>query len=234
MRTILLILLMLLCTSLQAVAPAFRDVATTAGSTSDTVVISVPSATVDDDIMIAGIYTESDGQAITAPGGWTLLVTMDNGTGAFRTRWYWRRASSEPADYTWTATGSSWLGGGITAYSGAITTGSPIDANGSGDTGGADTSAVATSITTTVADTLIVYGMHNVGGVTATPPSGMTERVDVASYYGADVAQASAGATGNKTATLASSQTWACFLLALKPPAADVYPAATINNPLQY
>lgn len=204
-------------------APAFRSVADGGGASIDTVLITKPTGTVDDDILLAQIYTELNGQTVTPPAGWTSIVNIDNASGTFRTAWYYKRASGEGANYTFTATGSDWIGGAIASYSGCIGSGSPIDVNGSGNVGGSNTSAIASAVTTTVADTLIVFGSQNFIGTAATPPSGMTERQDVTGRYFADVAQATGGSTGSKTATLASADFWSAILIALKPPAvADV------------
>lgn len=199
-------------------APAFRSVASTASTGVDeTITVTKPSGTVDNDILLAQVYTEPNGQTITPPAGWTAIATIDN-TGGLRTGWYYKRAASEGADYTWTATGSTWLGAAIAAYSRCITSGSPIDVAGAGDTG-SDTSPAAAAVTTTVADTLIVYGSQELNLTPAyTPPTGMAERLDTDVYYFADVAQAAAGSTGTKTATLSATAPWSAILIALKPP----------------
>jgi len=203
-------------------APAFRSAANSVSGSGDTTTITKPAGTVDNDVMLAQIYAEPNGQTIDLLTGWTLIATADHATAGFRSRWYWKRAASEGTNYVWTATGSGWLGGAIAAYSGCITSGSPIDVNGAGNTGGSDTSAIASAITTTVIDTLIVFGSHQFNEPrTLTPPSGMTERLDADLNYFADVAQAAAGSTGSKTATISAADFWSAILIALKPPAGD-------------
>lgn len=73
--------------------------------------------------------------------------------------------------------------------------------------GGPSTSAVMSAITTTAANSLLVGFITQGVAQSSTPPSGMTEREDSATFgiaY-ADVIQASAGTTGTKTFTLPTS-----------------------------
>ena len=196
----------------------FRSAANSLVGQNDTTTITKPVGVVDGDILLAHIYAEPDGHAITAPSGWTLIVNVENVPSDFRSAWYWKRATGEGSNYVFTSTGSIWLGGAIAAYSGAIASGNPIDAFGSGNVGGSNTSAVATSITTTVANTLVVFGSHQFHlPPTLTPPAGMAERLDADLSYFADVSQAAAGATGSKTSTLSAADFWSANLIALKP-----------------
>lgn len=92
----------------------------TATSTSDTLdlTISKPSGTVDGDMMIALIGIND--QAIdSVPSGWTLL---DNSvTSGFRNILYYKRASGEPTDYTWSVlSGQSVFHGAITSWTGVL------------------------------------------------------------------------------------------------------------------
>ena len=134
---------------------------------------------------------------------------------------YWKRAASEGSSYVFSHTGSF---GDLTtqvyvaAYSGCIATGDPVDVF---SQNGASTGSTATytGVTTTVASTKLVLLGHNWDGTgTLTPPTGTTERFDGV-VYSADEDRASAGATGDRTQTLASSAPWGAFFVALKPAA---------------
>lgn len=72
-----------------------------ADSTTDAVTINVPSGTANGDIMLA--FTSSGSTAFTAPSGWTQIYNTSNGAGM--TAWY-RVASSEPSNYTFTCNSS--------------------------------------------------------------------------------------------------------------------------------
>ncbi len=207
-----------------AQAPAFRASTTAGNGAGTSVVVTKPTGTVQDDILINLLYLENTADTITAPSGWTELTACGgNQTGPtpdFRVKVYWLRAgASEPTSYTWSWTNSVWRTATMAAFSGAITTGDPTDGCSFNASATSSTSMTATGITTTVADTLVIFlGTEFDGSPTATPPSGMTERVDFANVYLADVAQASAGATGNKTATLSAAAWNTGSLTALKPP----------------
>ncbi len=198
--------------------PVFRSV-TTAGNGPDTqLIISVPAGVLDDDILIAVIAIEDD-VTVTAPGGWTL-IRQDDHTGAVMDLYtWWRRAASEPADYTWTFA-SAWRVGGMLAYSGAITTGDPQDATASGAEGDS-TSIVATGITTANDNSMLVQVAESLGGGAysgGTAPV-TNERIDLGggSGFGAyDGVQATAGASGSKTLTQSITGQYLTQLIAIR------------------
>jgi Right handed beta helix region len=218
--------------------PAFRSEAhITYGGAVDTVV-GKPTGTASGDILIALIFY---GQNInyaadpTPPSGWTqigsTLSIRDNISGVGFTSkvscWWLRAGGSEPSSYTWTFGGS--VGntqGAIAAYSGCIASGSPIDVSSvNSATFGAltGTTATGTGVTTTAVNELLVYLQTNWDGTgTLTPPTGMTERFDGIVYI-ADEGIGTVGATGNRTQTLASTNPWSAFMVALKPATVTIY-----------
>ncbi len=143
--------------------------------------------------------------------GWTEAVGLEIGT-YNRLHVLWKRASSEGASYIFACSGALWMSVGIVAYSGCIVSGDPVDVYSSTEYVVDDTTIRASGITTTRANDLLLFVAY-AAHTSATPPSGMTERVDYvnpsANYivYVADVAQASAGASGDKDATLPSAIT---------------------------
>ena len=201
-------------------APAFRAAETAGNSLGTSLTITKPTGTAEDDILIGFLAFENN-EAVTA-SGWTLIATAEESATWEGHCWYKRAGASEPADYTWSWTSSKWRNGIILAYSGGITSGNPIDVSSTNFESGADTSVECLTITTTVVDTMIVGLAGNINGAGAwTPPSGMTERIDISTpVSAADVTQASAGATGEKVFTAPSSSKDVSFLLAIKPPAA--------------
>ena len=211
-------------------AIAFRAATTASkGDTGSTLVINVPTGTVNDDMILLGVVTRS-ANTVTTPTGFTLVgsALSDTVSSSARLYVYQRTAASEPASYTVTLSGAQAAAAAMASYSGAAS----VDASlGTIDTAG-DTSLTADAITTTVADTMIVYfgsvnGSASVGDIT--PPTAMTERGEIESTGTrllrleiADVAQAASGTTGAKTATIAAAPGGdeACYLVALAPAAA--------------
>jgi len=106
--------------------------------------------------------------------------------------------------------------GYIAAYSGCVTSGSPVDAFSQVQS---NTAAAITlpSITTTQINDMLVMLAHNwTGSGALSPPTGMTERLDIV-VYAADEVRAASGATGTRVQTLTvSNQPSAGFLVALK------------------
>jgi len=201
----------------------FRAAASAANSSyaATSVTVSKPTGTVEGDVMIAALGWDANG-SITAPSGWTLirstLYDVDNNVAA----WYKVAGASEPADYTWSQPGNDDFSVGIATYYN-VNTGNPINIE-NAQTNTTSSNVVAPSITTTAANTMLVFiGSidHNNVGNTWTPPSGMTERVDQTNTWTsieiADVVQASAGSTGTKTAVTTDTRANVGHLIALNP-----------------
>jgi hypothetical protein len=92
----------------------------------------------------------------------------------------WKRAAFESGSYTFAHSSAS-SQGLLIAVSGAVTSGSPIDA--STPNTGAGTTTTALSVTTTSANDLLFYIAHDwegTGGLS--PPTGFTERFDSLIY----------------------------------------------------
>jgi hypothetical protein len=215
--------------------------------------IPVPGGTQANDVMIASIALQpcsatSGGACVTSvnpPAGWTLVRTIDQTTGTIpfsnplvygNRLFVYRRIASgaEPASYTWTLGGAlkpTGAVGGITSFSG-VDTANPIVA----EAGQATFSSffhTAPSINTgTVTNTMLVSTHAANASTLWNPPSGMTERVDIASQPPPNVTgismemnsepRAAAGPTGTRTASFASLSALpvadgATHMLALRP-----------------
>ncbi len=133
------------------------------------IVATRPAGVVAGDVLLASIDTRGS-SVVTAPAGWTL-VRMDLNASSLRKSTYVRVATgSEPATYTWTFSGSRLAAAVIHAYSGVDTT-TPVDAVG-GQVNASGTAVTAPSITTTVANTMLVGFFAKQSSGTWTPPAG--------------------------------------------------------------
>ncbi len=194
------------------------------------ITINVPPGTTTDDVMVAVIaYRDNTAVTITPPAGWVSQSRIAQGAGNANVQEVFTRIATgaEPASYTWTFSGAiTGAAGGIASYSG-VDTSAAVDVIG-GNVTANGTSHTANSVSTTVADTMVISSHSYSSAETWTPPAGMTERVDVASLTTPnaagisleinDVIQAGAGATGNKTATAAgSADTGVAHIIALTP-----------------
>jgi hypothetical protein len=203
--------------------------------------ITRPSGTTTNDVLIA-VITVSRYGSISTPSGWTLLADVRRPGSTWSLVYYRVAGGSEPASYTWTVDDvDEGVAAIISTYRG-VDTASPINASDfRSNTYGAD--MIAPSITTTVSNTHLVF----IGGIetaystslTSTPPSGYTERGDVASSgsgsdarqvaYLADAAFYGSGATGEITATMAENWEPIAGLIALRP--ANSNTSVTLNVP---
>ena len=71
-------------------------------STASAATVNVPASVVDGDLMVMSYSTRNC--TITAPAGWTWAASGDSSGGEVSAIYY-RIASSEPANYTWTLSG---------------------------------------------------------------------------------------------------------------------------------
>lgn len=206
-------------------AIAFRAASTTnntSGCGTQSVTVNVPTGTVNGDVMVVDVMYGGTTQMST-PAGWNLINNISNTNSASQmTTTFWRLASSEPASYTWTMPALvCWITGAV-SYSG-VNQSTPIDANtiNMDNTG---TSHIASAVTTTVANDIIVtfFNGYNATTPTWTPPAGQTERIDannasVRSIEVNDSTQAAAGSSGAFTATSSLSLYSNNVTIALKP-----------------
>ena len=187
-----------------------------------------PASVTTGNLMIAQI-TLRNLDAITAPAGWTQIGNLrTQGTSLEQALYYKVATAGDTAGttYSWSWTNNADAAGAIFAYSG-VDTGSPFDVTPSDNSNGTGT-ASATGLTTTQNGDMIVafYGVQ--GNVTATQDTGLglTQEYTALSasspaskvrITGADGTQATAGASGNKTATLGATANWVAHLAALTP-----------------
>lgn len=152
---------------------------------------------------------------LSAPAGWTAVPNADaaNAKNVRIHAWYRLAGTSEPSSYTFALTGGAGvdIAGGIVDVAGASPT-APINASNSQSNGGYQTAVTAPSISTTVGNTLLLFGGACNAGAVFTPPGPMTEQWDVASGGSLPIASEAAsqplgsvGATGTRVATASTS-----------------------------
>src|SRR5436190_5828697 len=142
-------------------SPAFRAAATAGSASAANLTISKPTGTADNDILIAFI-AKDDTAAVTKPTGWTLLTEGTANT--YYMGIWWKLAASEGASWQWTFS-SVWRDGAVLAYSGGVTSGSPIDPDPPAAIAeNASASSLASNANTTAtADTMRVAGFGDKG-----------------------------------------------------------------------
>jgi hypothetical protein len=178
--------------------------------------IRKPPGTVAGDVMIATLVF-SNASAVTPPAGWTLVRRINDSakTPGFAIEIYRRVADASDdsvSGYVWVSNTNGWVGG-IQSFSG-VDTANPIDVE-NGQATASSLNHATPSVTTTGPNRLIVTShMVGMGSVTGwTPPAGMTETLDFrhgkningGTVETSNVLQATAGATGTKTATIDGS-----------------------------
>jgi hypothetical protein len=210
-------------------------------STTHSVTLNKPSGLATGDCLVVVISGRQDDGASrdlaseVSFSGFTLVSESAAYTAtAVSRKWVFRKAitdgAGEPASYTFTATGSSANKLNLTGIAGAfsgVDTASPVDASSTFDGEVTSTTLTFNGVTTTTANTMLVMcGAARRGTPTATFNDG-TEIAESAqagtaaagggtTAYMGYLAQASAGASGNKTATLTESRENDGLIVALK------------------
>ena len=175
-----------------------------ATSSAATFTVNKPTGTVDNDVMfMAGGNQNSVGDYFVPPAGWDVIDLGD--TGKPWPTLYYRIASGEGGSYTV----SQGAGGGtnhvvIATYRSSIGVLS-INTAGTWATSSTTLTPSAASISPSAAGRLVFIAIDDQNSVTSSPPSGLTENVDLAGVNKpcvtfASVDQAS-GATGAKSNT---------------------------------
>lgn len=212
--------------------PTLRSTSSAAAQTDPTFSVAKPAGAVDDDLLVAvqvsnlgGVGTPPD-----TPTNWELLPGRSTfSVGAFDFVCFYRVVAGDGASYTFNGPGGSPAGDTnnvwITCWEGAAAAPEEMLGN-----SGVGTTATALSVTTDVADEAILcaFAIGANVGETITPDS----ITDIGTIGGvaclldaAHTSQASAGATGNKTATISGIGTaWGAILIAIPPAAAPEPP----------
>jgi hypothetical protein len=176
-------------------------------------------------------YNSSSPITPTAPSGWTYVddLTITDGPTTYRTYIHRKTATgSEPASYDWTHS-AALTSGTVVVYRGVDNT-TPQDvtfsrANGNGNV------ATAPSITTVSNNALRLILRTAWNGLSVTPTSGWTERVDSTVVYAEDQPMVTAGATGSVALDAGngggSTAAWAIWQFALRPASSAPQPTGT-------
>lgn len=220
-------------------APAFQA-AGTAVSGTGSVSPAWPAHAVGD---VALLFIESTGgQAATlsTPAGFAAVLNSPQSTGAgtsgTRITVYWARATTTTMAAPTVANPGDHVYAQIITYRGVISTGNPWDVTGGGVKAAASFSVTVTGVTTTVPSDLIVQVVSRDNDRTGAEFSaetnasltGIAERSDGGTTSGNgggfavwDGVKATAGATGNTTATISRSTVNAFLTIALRPAVVD-------------
>jgi hypothetical protein len=218
---------------------------------SSSIVMTVPSGVAVGDLLVADVDAAGT-TAITPPAGWTSMFAGAGFT-TYSTVHYRVATAADVAgaSYTWTLGSTRKAVGRMMSYVGVDTT-----AIGTPATNGANSGTTITfnTVTTPAANSLVMLGgtaLNGSGTISLTPPGATTTRLNLATSgsgsqlrsYTGDFIQASAGATGSKTGTIAPSSAWGTAMVAFKPgtgalafdvgPDAANLPGVTLNGQAQ-
>lgn len=206
----------------------------------------LPTGWAENDIFL--LQAESFEGSVAAPTGYTLVAEVAKGTAdaneSFQT-WFWKRATASETAPTVTDPGNHALAV-VHAFRGCITTGNPWDIQYSGTDSAGTSNVSIIGDTTTVGDTLVVFGVgqHNDTGTYTLSSfanadlATVTVRWDEGTIEGnggciglVTGEKATAGAYGTTTGTADANSGIKTFIVfALKPPAGGTAHTRDIND----
>lgn len=201
---------------------AHRSASSNASSSTTSLSVTAPSGIVDGD-WLYGVVAWRDTVTLTPPSGFSQVHDQDAYDGQNRFRVYRKKAAGESGSYAWGLSSAQRISVGMIAVSGADQT-EPVDVATAGNSG-SSSSPQAQALDPTVPNTLLVF-FGTSRATSWTPPSGMTERVDVDGGVSVHIATedyAPDTSTGTRTAST-SNFSWATYMVALKPALGAINP----------
>lgn len=215
-------------------APTFQLSAQSINASSTNQASVLPAGIQAGELLFAHIFYRN-ASALTAPAnvsGWNLILTTNNSTVMTQSIWYKIAGASETTAPTWTLGTAAVCLIMISRYAGVDTTtpinGTPVSIT---TTGGSAASLTLPALTTTVDDaTYLVLGSSSVNA-NWTQITGMTERYDSPNGNAGsaktqamdDEVRATAGSTGTRVMTCASSGIMQVQGVALAPSVAQTF-----------
>lgn len=191
------------------------------GGTGTTILITKPTGTVSGNLLIALLVSVSGDASDMSGSGWTHVATAPP-SGANNIKvgiLYLIAGGSEPADYTFTVSGTNaGRRGGIIRVSGfdSSTVSGATPAT-DGTSGSTNTSRNYAAVTTAVNDCLLVGCMGwNVNDATYTPDATLSNIYTINRHAGDSKAQAASGSSGTFTGSGNGSH-WTSLLWAVRP-----------------
>jgi hypothetical protein len=213
--------------------PAFLSPAGAAAAAIATITPALPAVTFQDGDVIIGIGESNGGQNFptVATNGFAHIDSVSPVVQGVNTQLtvVWRRWTAGLTAHAWGDSGDHNIGAYL-AFRGCKTTGNPWNVVSVGQDATLDNSAQWTTVTTTIADCLVLFiggwgDDFNTGALSGgTGLGAFSERLDAVTALGADGAifcaeavKAAAGATGTPAATLTGTAHKALMTLALEP-----------------
>lgn len=196
--------------------PFFRA-ATNVTARATTINGTKPTGTIQGDLLLAAVRVGGTTMQ-TPPSGWVLLATSALwSVGVDDATCYLYAKDVTDADlavtvFTWTFNAAAGFAQVVIGCYGSCSLAASVVSATSNT--GSGTTATGLSVDTTLANSLVaLFGFNDSAG---TWTNTLTERNDASGATLADTVQAAAGASGNKTATIASAG-WQAFLVAVSP-----------------
>lgn len=212
--------------------PVVESFSSGGNASNDTKTITKPTGTAEGDLLVAfvGLGRDPELTSVTLPSGWSLLIDQEDGSSSSPESklvvGYKVAGASEPSDYTITLSSSMRWVAGIGRISG-VDTGSPINVSDSVGVEDFNTTHTAPSVTTTVADCLLLCAIATRQAYEPTIPVGMSLEYDGEADFSptlsrtwvkaASEAATSSGATGTRDFTTASGDASALASIAIAP-----------------
>ncbi len=182
---------------------------TSAGGNVTSFTLTKPASTLVTDVLVAQLTVKGAAITVAPPVGWMqTLSTPSPGNSLTQYIYYKVATDTEPASYTWSLSAARVVAAGLTTCRGVTNTAALVNASGAQTQGSVNGSITAPSITTTVANTMLLAFFAGASNTTITANTPLANQYsqnnggqNVADSAGHQ-ALAAAGATGTRTATV--------------------------------
>lgn len=214
----------------------------TGGGSRASISLAAPAAVVANSVVVAVMYVDTSTDQNPTLAGWADTVNgtvLGSGGGSAGLYVLWHRASgAESGPYVFALNTTQYCEGQVHRFDGAITSGDPFEATDAGPSGGVGSNTTpVVDVTTLGADRLLLHAAINWFGGTWTAPASpgtWTKRQQISPdglSTCATSAFATAGNTGNVTATATGSGQPCAWLGAMVAAADDLPPRRQIVAP---
>lgn len=179
---------------------SFRAISTAEPSFVSSFNVARPTGTAQDDVLLAcASVSLATAAAVGTPTGgatWTLLDSLDGGSGSIHTKIWWKVAGgSEPANYAFTMSSSSSASVAVLAIQGAGSN-TPLEASSTAGSGANVSTPTLTPTSTDDLEVRIASATDFVDAFTWTAPATYTQRANLGTLAVATKELSSGSATG--------------------------------------
>jgi hypothetical protein len=200
---------------------SFLSQANNIGTNVTSVTVNKPAGVAAGTVMVALVtfYNTRTTVTTTAPAGWTHLGSQISTNNRYQNVYYKVATAAEPATYAWTFSRASYIGIGISAFSGVSAT-TPVDASATQTDASSTTPAAPSAVANSNGDMLLALWGYGRQITASSYSAGLTQSFTTSTtnvgIAGAYRLLSNAGSTGTSNSTITTASTATAHTVLLK------------------